>query len=80
MMVASPKISPKEDLKHILENSPRIEEINYIKEVSTKEPYIHKEGKFDFNTFDYSIPTDKRVVVLDFGVKRNILNELVGLD
>ncbi len=34
----------------------------------------------DFNTFDYSIPkTDKRVVVLDFGVKRNILNELVGV-
>jgi carbamoyl-phosphate synthase small subunit len=80
MMVASTKISSKEELKHILENSPRIEEINYIKEVSTKEPYSHKEGKFDFNTFDYSIPkTDKRVVVLDFGVKRNILNELVGV-
>ncbi len=46
----------KEELNIILENSPRIEEINYIKEVSTKEPYSHKEGKFDFNTFDYSIP------------------------
>jgi carbamoyl-phosphate synthase small subunit len=80
MMVASTKISSKDELKEILENSPRIEEINYIKEVSTKEPYIHKEGKFDFSTFDYSIPkTDKKIVVLDFGVKRNILNELVGV-
>ena len=80
MMVASTKISSKEELKEILENSPRIEEINYIKEVSTKEPYTHKEGKFDFSTFNYSTPkTDKRIVVLDFGVKRNILNELVGV-
>ncbi len=44
MMVASTKISSKEELKHILENSPRIEEINYIKEVSTKEHIAIKRG------------------------------------
>lgn len=32
MMVASTKISDKEELKKILENSPRIEDVNYIEQ------------------------------------------------
>ena len=36
MMVASSKISDKDELKKILENSPRIEDVNYIKERSLK--------------------------------------------
>ncbi len=77
MMIASTKINSKDELKEILSNSPRIEEINYIKEVSTKEPYIHKESRYNIREFKYQKPkTTKKILVLDFGVKRNILNEL----
>ncbi len=56
MMIASSEISNKAELKRILEFSPRIEEINYIKEVSTKESYTHKEGRFDFSIMDFPKP------------------------
>lgn len=79
MMIASTLISNKEELKNILSSSPRIEDINYINQVSTKEPYIHKHGAWNHSTMSYNkaMMSDKKVVVLDFGVKRNILNELV---
>ncbi len=78
MMIASTDISNKEQLQKILANSPRIEEINFIKEVATKEPYEHNSGSWDANKQRYNEPLKlgKRVVVIDFGVKRNILNEL----
>ncbi len=78
MMIASTDISNKEQLQKILANSPRIEEINFIKEVATKEPYEHNSGSWDANKQRYNKPLKlgKRVVVIDFGVKRNILNEL----
>ena len=79
MMIASTDISDKEELKKQLESSPRIEDINYIEIVSTKEPYIHKYGSWNMSTMSYNkaVMSDKKVVVIDFGVKRNILNELV---
>ncbi len=77
-MVASTEISSKEELEKILKSSPKIGEINYIKEVTTKEPYIHNTGKYDASKFEYTKPlTSKRVIAYDFGIKRNILNELV---
>jgi carbamoyl-phosphate synthase small subunit len=77
MMIASTEIHDKDKLKEMLSNSPRIEEINYIKEVSTKEPYIHNTGRYNAQKFEYQKPnTTKKIVALDFGVKRNILNEL----
>jgi len=77
MMIASTEIHDIDELKKILQNSPRIEEIDYIKEVTTKEKYIHPHGAWDSNNFRYKEKnTDKRIAVLDFGVKRNILNEL----
>jgi carbamoyl-phosphate synthase small subunit len=77
MMVASTEIDSKAELKAILENSPRIEEINYIEQISTPEPYIHPSGRYNAEKFQYETPqTDKKIVALDFGVKRNILNEL----
>ncbi|MDD6055710.1 MAG: glutamine-hydrolyzing carbamoyl-phosphate synthase small subunit [Helicobacteraceae bacterium] len=79
MMIASTEFSDKEKLKEILENSPRIEEINYIKEVSTKEPYTHTSGRFDFTKMDYATPqTHKNIIAIDFGIKKSILNELVN--
>jgi len=77
MMIASTEIHNENELKKILENSPRIEEINYIEQVSTKEAYTHQEARYDARTFEYKKPnTDKKIIALDFGIKRNILNEL----
>jgi carbamoyl-phosphate synthase small subunit len=80
MMIASTEISDKNELKKILESSPRIEDINYIEQVSTKEPYKHTSGIYNYREFSYSkAPEVKaKIVAIDFGVKRNILNELVS--
>ena len=81
MMVASTKISDKEELREILENSPRIEDVNYIEQVSTKEAYIHTSSTYnDKSGFESEeAPTQKaKIAVVDFGVKRNILNEIVS--
>ncbi len=78
MMIASTEISDKEELKDILDNSPRIEEIDYIKEVSTKKSYTHKCGAWNHSKMSYNkdIKSLKKIVAIDFGIKRNILNEL----
>ena len=80
MMVASTQISDKDELKNILENSPRIEDINYIEQVSTKTSYEHKSSTYSKENFEYDkAPTpEANIAVIDFGVKRNILNELVN--
>jgi len=79
MMIASTEISCKDELKAKLEQSPRIEDINYIEQVSTKEAYIHKSGAWNHanKSYNKAVMSDKKIVVVDFGVKRNILNELV---
>ncbi len=86
MMVASSIVKTKEELKSILQKAKKIEEINYIKEVSTKETYLHTESNFSFETFNYKKIdiNDKnkvKIIAIDYGIKRNILNELseVGL-
>ena len=78
MMIASTEIDDKKELKRILEKSPRIEEVDYIKEVSTKRSYIHKQGAWDHSKMSYNgdVKPKKKIVAIDFGVKRNILNEL----
>ncbi|MDQ7084476.1 MAG: glutamine-hydrolyzing carbamoyl-phosphate synthase small subunit [Sulfurovum sp.] len=77
MMVASTKIHDKEALKALLNKSPAIEEINYIEQVSTKMSYVHREARYSTDTFSYEKPkTQSKIIALDFGVKRNILNEL----
>ena len=78
MMIASTQVSDKAELKALLEAAPRIEEVNYIEEVSTKVAYTHRNGVYDPFSFRYNdAPAPKaRVAAIDFGVKRNILNEL----
>jgi len=77
MMVASTELHDEEALKKRLEASPRIEEINYIEQVSTTESYVHTEARYNAQTFTYETPkTTKKIIALDFGIKRNILNEL----
>ncbi|SFV63903.1 Carbamoyl-phosphate synthase small chain [hydrothermal vent metagenome] len=80
MMVASTEVSDKEELKKILESSPRIEDVNYIEKVSTKEAYKHNSSTYNYRKFQYDEPpkAEAKIVAIDFGVKRNILNELVS--
>ncbi len=80
MMIASTKISDKNELKKILESSPRIEDINYIEQVSTKEVYTHNSSTYSDSKFEYNTPpkVEAKIAVIDFGVKRNILNEIVS--
>jgi len=67
-------------LKKILENSPRIEAINYIEQVSTKKAYKHTLSTYSGVAFEYeeAPKAEAKIVAIDFGVKRNILNELVS--
>ena len=79
MMIASTEISDKKTLKEKLEASARIEEIDYIKQVTTPKAYTHKWGAWDDTQLAYKSATlslGKKIVAYDFGVKRNILNEL----
>ncbi len=80
MMVASTEVSSKDELKDILEKSPRIEDINYIEQVSTKEPYTHTSSTYSYREFKYddAPKQEAKIAVIDFGVKRNILNEIVS--
>ncbi len=79
MMIASTCISDKEELKALLAKSPRIEEVNYIQKVGTKTAYKHESGVWDADKQEYKKATNalgKKIVAIDFGIKRNILNEL----
>ncbi|MDF1882949.1 glutamine-hydrolyzing carbamoyl-phosphate synthase small subunit [Sulfurimonas sp. SAG-AH-194-C21] len=81
MMIASTKISNKEELKQLLSDAPRIEDVNYIEEVSTKKAYKHTQSTYNKMSgfeFDDAPEIKANVAVIDFGVKRNILNEIVS--
>ena len=80
MMIASTETSDIDELKKILENSPRIEDVNYIEEVSTKVAYKHTSATYiEKDSFGYkeAPKPEAKIAVIDFGVKRNILNEIV---
>jgi len=81
MMIASTEVSDKEELKKLLSESPRIEDVNYIEQVSTKKAYAHTSSTYnDKAGFEYEeAPVQQaKIAVIDFGVKRNILNEIVS--
>ena len=80
MMVASTEISDKDELKKILESSPRIEDVNYIEQVSTKISYKHSQSTYSKNGFEYEEApvAQANIVAIDFGIKTNILNEIVS--
>ena len=81
MMIASTEVSDKDELKKLLSDSPRIEDINYIEQVSTKKAYAHTSSTYnDKAGFVYEEAPEQqaKIAVIDFGVKRNILNEIVS--
>ena len=78
-IIISTKLHTLESLKKALKDSPKIADINFIKDISTKATKSHKQGNFSFESMSYTKPkTTKKIVVLDFGIKQNILNELVS--
>lgn len=79
MMIASTEISDPAKLKAMLTASPRIEEVNYIEKVGTTKPYLHVSSVWNADTQSYEKATNslgKKILAVDFGIKRNILNEL----
>ncbi|MCW8837722.1 MAG: glutamine-hydrolyzing carbamoyl-phosphate synthase small subunit [Thiovulaceae bacterium] len=80
MMIASTEIDNKDELKKLLADSPRIEDVNYIEEVSTKKAYKHTQSTYSKTEFEYEEApnAEAKIVAIDFGVKQNILNEIVS--
>lgn len=76
--IASTECFDKEELAKKLANSPKIGDINYIKEVSSKEAYTHTQAAWNEMSFCYKEPQKelKKIIAYDFGAKLNILNEL----
>jgi len=79
--IISTTLSTKEQLKQELSKGDDISSINLIKDISTKEPYIHKSSVWNNQTkeYDKAKMSEKKIIVVDFGVKRNILNELANV-
>lgn len=77
--VVSTEISNKEKLKNLLKSSKKIDEVNWVAKVSTKKPYKHQQGVWNTTNkaFNKAKKGVKKLAVLDYGVKTNILNELV---
>lgn len=80
--IASTEISDKETLKRMLESSAKIDEINFVSIVSTKKSYKHDKAAWNGKEYPSIKKSGKKVAVMDYGVKRNILNELcnVGIE
>ncbi len=74
----------KNDLDSCLEiisNTPNMEGLNLAKEVSTKENYVSKEitiADFDIRESINNNINKFRVVAIDFGIKKSILNRLAS--
>ena len=79
--VVSTEFSSNEKLKELLNSSKKIDEINWVERVSTKLVYKHNQGVWDSakKGFKESKKSAKKLAVLDYGVKINILNELVDV-
>lgn len=77
MLAVSTSINSKDGLKELLESSIKTSEARYTNIVSTKEVFKHKTSTYDFNLQTYpKTKFTKKIVVIDFGIKKNILNEL----
>lgn len=79
-IIVSTELKTLESLKERLDSTPKITDINFIKNISVKGAKSHTQGNFSFDTMSYTKPKiSKKIIVLDFGVKQNILNELCNV-
>ncbi|MDR2034426.1 MAG: glutamine-hydrolyzing carbamoyl-phosphate synthase small subunit [Helicobacteraceae bacterium] len=84
MAVVSTEFGSYANLRAVLDKAPRMSDVNFLNEVGTKKPYIHRFGAWNTNAQAYDPPSGaevKKIVAFDFGAKLNIFNELtvVGL-
>lgn len=78
-IIVSTKLRTVKSLKKALQDSPKIADLNFIKDISTKLPKRHTQGHFSHESMSYTKPkTTKKIIALDFGIKQNILNELAS--
>ena len=72
-----------ENCLKIISETPKMEGLNLSKEVSTKQQYLWKnpsETDFDIRK-NYSEKNKKlKIIAIDFGIKKSILNRLVPMD
>lgn len=82
MAYVSTQIDDPEELRHRLSAAGTIASTNYVAKVSAKDEYTHKSAAWDGKSYKPLKSIGKKVAVIDYGVKRNILNELceVGLE
>lgn len=79
-IIISTELNSVELLKNALDSADKIADLNLIKDVSTKAKKSHTQGNFSFEKMSYTKPKmTKKIIVLDFGVKQNILNELCNV-
>lgn len=83
--IISSETDKKDELEQMLKNSESIIGRDMVKYVSCKEPYKWEDNLFEFNFTkhkDFKTVNRKKITVLDFGVKKNILRYLkyVGFD
>ena len=78
--IISTELSSKDELEQALKSAPKIDGYNFVADVSTKKTYAHEKGVWDAKRLEFSkAPKFKaKIAVLDYGVKKNILNELVS--
>jgi len=65
----------------IIAETPKMEGLNLSKEVSTKQKYLwrsHTETDFDVRNRSSEKPNKLKIVAIDFGIKKSILNRLVS--
>lgn len=69
-------------LRNIIAEYPGLEGRDIVKHVTCASPYLWSEGTWKHTSVSYDskrISTKKKIIVYDFGVKRNILRHLVDI-
>lgn len=80
MGVISTEIFDLKELKNLLENSPRIEGRDIVKNVTTERPYIWREGSWKYGEgYRERKRFEFRVAAIDCGIKHNIMRLMVDL-
>ena len=70
-----------EDCQKIISEAPKMEGLNLSNEVSTKENYLWQKTsktKFDIRSKNSNISKKLKIIAIDFGIKKSILNRLVS--
>ncbi|MCX7734646.1 MAG: glutamine-hydrolyzing carbamoyl-phosphate synthase small subunit [bacterium] len=82
VLLSDEKQADLQTLKKILAEYPGLEGRDIVKYVTCREPYLWSEGLWKHSSIIYEsrrIKPDKKIIVYDFGVKRNILRNLAEI-